>query len=583
MASANNGSCSYSYSSDSYTYSYSYSSSDTEEIRNVEPIAAPKQETINVDGVTRPRLDQPTQKDDPGSARWKNDMVDAITAQTAAAVTAAITATLNHTKESVRASTITGNSPAQYLADASEQGTAQAPEAAADSSANNASMQASLLQNSHSSTLCAASPQPIPPGTEASAHNSARPQENDSLYPVSHADLLNRYDTLKEDFSEYKRKMQSELLLAHEKISGLERQIQVERNNTSALQKQQDELLARLSYRDDEVAKLRMQLKRGSCANQAEIGPSSPDACSSNAERSRTSSVIYPSANIIQSPGRKMSAHSPPKRENSPNRNKANEQHAGLPNTVSACKAISPPSMQHRSVDEIVDPVFNENCQGGSTSVKNVMVGNETQSAQNMPPEANKNMQHQITPIQIGTAPIMSYDDFLHKRAKEMALEELKNRQHKRNKEIDARIEKLQVIAAQLVEKKSHSELPVESINLLNVQNDRCIVPEPDPSQITSGEPDNNINHKNKTQINLSEITPAHPKYRLYKDLETEYIALSTHLDGCKEELRQFEGKAGKRTHRETVRMSFLETQISKEQADLSRVKGRLKAIEDAL
>lgn len=350
--------------------------------------------------------------------------------------------------------------------------------------------------------------------------NPTPPDNQTEKANIALAEMKDRYTTLSAEFRDYKLKKENEIkdLLAHE--AELRQEARIYQRDLQKLEKEYASVIAKLADREDKIVELRTTVKKLESALQQRPPP-----------------------------------------DTAPSRGQSTQQ--GSRQEVSQQKAsYSPPSLQSATIS--YKPADNMGKIFGPAYADNALVDPPKRST------ANKEVNH-VTELKTthstlpgpstttsGDVPIMSFEEFLKQRAHNAALEELQQRETQAKETMDAKIASLQKQLGLL---------------LTDMQTgDDSAQPEAIPSE------SKDTSH-NKTTFILEDIDKTDPNYKLLQTMETDYTAMCQQLMLNRDELANLENRSGKRTHKEMMRMRFLEAQISKLDSEANQLRSRLRTL----
>ncbi|EFO61392.1 Hypothetical protein GLP15_4472 [Giardia lamblia P15] len=241
-----------------------------------------------------------------------------------------------------------------------------------------------------------------------------------------------------------------------------------------------------------------------------------------------------------------------------PSREQSTQQGYNRKEVSQPKESYSPPASQpavvpYKPVDsmgKIFGPTYADS--NPVDSFKHNPTGKET--AHTLEPKASHPSPSDPPVATSNDVPIMSFEEFLRQRARNAAIEELQQRDTQAKEAMDAKIASLQKQLG----------------SLLTAQ------PEATPS-----EGGREASHT-KTTFMLEDVDKTDPNYKLIQAMEADYTAMCQQLMLNRDELANLEGRSGKRTHKEMMRMRFLEAQISKLDSEANQLRSRLRALTKA-
>lgn len=338
------------------------------------------------------------------------------------------------------------------------------------------------------------------------------------------AEMKDKYMALSAEFRDYKLKKDGEIrdFMAHE--AELRQEARIYQRDLQKLEKEYASVVAKLAEKEDKIMELKTTVKKLENAVQQRIS-------------------------LDTAPSREQSVQQKHSRQELPQ--------PRYDHTPPSAQSTTAPYKPVDSIGDIFGPAY-------ANTISNQSKRSSINKTPDTAPEP-KAAQPSIPGPPASTssnAPIMSFEEFLKQRARNAAMEELQQREAQAKEAMDAKIESLQKQLGTL---------------LTDMQTEHATT-QPDVIPNESGK---DAPH-NKTTFTLEDIDRSDPNYKLLQTMETDYTAMCQQLMLNRDELANLENRSGKRTHKEMMRMRFLEAQINKLDGEANQLRSRLRALAKA-
>lgn len=358
------------------------------------------------------------------------------------------------------------------------------------------------------------------------AKEQSSPSENSiEKTNLALAELKDKYMSLSAEFRDYKLKKESEIkdLMAHE--AELRQEARIYQRDLQKLEKDYASVIAKLADKEDKIVELKGALKK-------------------------LESTLQQKPPFDMAPSREQPT------QQGHNRKEVSQQKENYSPPVAQSAAV--PYKPVDSISKIFGPTYADS--NPVDSVKHNPAGKEPNHT--LEPKASHHHPPDPPLATSNDVPIMSFEEFLRQRARNAAIEELQQRDTQAKRAMDAKIASLQEQLGSL---------------LTDAQPDHATA-QPEATFSEGGE---KASHT-KTTFTLEDVDKTDPNYKLLQTMETDYTAMCQQLMLNRDELANLENRSGKRTHKEMMRMRFLEAQISKLDSEANQLRSRLRALAKA-